>query len=71
MANAYLDPGTGSIIIHALIAGFVGAVFVIKIYRRINKVYADDYEQLMFSGLYNKLVENHLLIPHIETKLIP
>jgi hypothetical protein len=40
-----------------------------KIYRRINKVYADDYEQLMFSGLYNKLVENHLLIPHIETEL--
>ncbi|MBE9480174.1 MAG: class I SAM-dependent methyltransferase [Bacteroidetes bacterium] len=39
-----------------------------KIYRRINKVYADDYEQLMFSGLYNKLVENHLLIPHIETE---
>ena len=33
-ANAYLDPGTGSIIIQALIAGFVGAVFVIKIYYR-------------------------------------
>ncbi len=40
-----------------------------KIYRRINKVYADDYEQLMSSGLYNNLVKNHLLIPHIETKL--
>ncbi len=40
-----------------------------KIYRRINKVYTDDYEELMSSGLYNKLVENHLLIPHIETEL--
>ena len=39
-----------------------------EIYRRINKVYADDYEQLMVSG-YNKLVKNHLLIPHIETEL--
>ena len=39
-----------------------------KIHRLINKVYADDYEQLMCSGLYNKLVENHLLIPHIETE---
>ncbi len=38
-ANAYLDPGTGSIIIQALIAGFVGAVFIIKIYYRKIKIF--------------------------------
>jgi hypothetical protein len=29
---AYLDPGTGSLIIQALIAGIVGVLYVIKIY---------------------------------------
>ena len=29
---AYLDPGTGSMIIQALIAGLVGAAFAIKIF---------------------------------------
>ena len=29
---AYLDPGTGSIILQSLVAGFFGALVVIKIY---------------------------------------
>jgi hypothetical protein len=35
-AYAYIDPITGSIIFQALIAGFVGAVFIIKKY--FNKI---------------------------------
>lgn len=31
-AYAYLDPGTGSIILQGLIAGIVGFLFVIKLY---------------------------------------
>jgi len=30
--HAYIDPGTGSLIIQLLIASFVGALFLIKIY---------------------------------------
>jgi len=32
----------------------------------VNRVYADDYRQLMDSGLYEKLVSARLLIPHEE-----
>ncbi|MFO0992285.1 MAG: hypothetical protein U1E67_10185 [Hyphomicrobiales bacterium] len=31
-AYAYLDPGTGSIILQALIAGVAGSLFVVKAY---------------------------------------
>lgn len=31
-AFAYLDPGTGSLILQMLIAGIVGAMFTIKLY---------------------------------------
>ena len=31
-AYAYLDPGTGSVIIQAIVAGFVGVGITIKIY---------------------------------------
>ncbi|MCK4638398.1 MAG: hypothetical protein KAT33_03165 [Bacteroidales bacterium] len=45
-ASAYLDPGTGSIIIQALIAGFVGAAFVIKIYyKRIKDFFANIFSK--------------------------
>ena len=37
-----------------------------KLYRQINKVYADDYRLLNESGLYDRLVEKGLLIPHTE-----
>ncbi|WP_221031499.1 hypothetical protein [Actomonas aquatica] len=32
MLLAYLDPGTGSIILQAVIAGFMGALFVVKLF---------------------------------------
>jgi ribosomal protein L11 methylase PrmA len=35
-------------------------------YRQINDSYASEYDLLMSSGLYDKLVEKKLLIPHIE-----
>ena len=37
-------------------------------YRQINRVYAPDYTKLMDSGLYARLVEARLLIPHVETQ---
>lgn len=33
-AHAYIDPGTGSVIVQAIIAGVVGALFTIKLYWR-------------------------------------
>lgn len=48
-----------------------GFLFLKKdsIYRQINKSYKNDYEHLMKSGLYSKLVENQLLIPHKEVDM--
>ena len=40
-----------------------------SIYRQVNKLYKDDYDHLMKSGLYNKLVESQLLIPHREVNI--
>lgn len=37
-----------------------------KLIRQINKSYADNYELLMSSGLYDKLIGKELLIPHQE-----
>lgn len=37
-----------------------------KIFRQINHVYKDNYDQLMDSGLYKGLIEEKLLIPHEE-----
>ncbi|MBU1086530.1 MAG: SAM-dependent methyltransferase [Candidatus Omnitrophica bacterium] len=37
-----------------------------SIYRCINKNYQENYEQLISSGLYKKLTEEKLLIPHQE-----
>lgn len=31
-AHAYIDPGTGSVILQALVAGVLGSLFVIKTY---------------------------------------
>jgi hypothetical protein len=31
-AHAYIDPGTGSVILQALVAGVLGSMFVIKAY---------------------------------------
>src|SRR5687768_15819283 len=38
-----------------------------KLYRQVNKQYAEDYELLMDSGLYNELVTKKQLVPHKET----
>jgi hypothetical protein len=37
--------------------------------RQVNQRYADDYELLMSSGLYQALVEKKLLVPHEEVAL--
>src|SRR5262245_61690024 len=42
-----------------------------QIYRQINQVYAAHYTMLRESGLYDKLVSSHLLIPHEEVDLAP
>ena len=41
------------------------------LYRQINKIYREHYDHLMNSGLYEKLVEEGLLIPHKEVDIIP
>ncbi len=41
------------------------------LYRQVNQIYSADYERLMTSGLYDKLVEAGRLIPHTETDLEP
>ena len=49
-AYAYLDPGTGSLIIQMLIAGLVSSIFAIKIYwKKIT-----DYFRRFFSKENNK-----------------
>ena len=37
-----------------------------KIHRQVNRVYGDEYDLLMSSGLYERLVEQRLLISHVE-----
>lgn len=39
------------------------------IYRQVNLIYKDNYELLINSGLYEKLVSSGLLIPHEEVNL--
>tara|TARA_B110000438_G_scaffold294607_1_gene336284 strand:+ start:1540 stop:2931 length:1392 start_codon:yes stop_codon:yes gene_type:complete len=39
------------------------------IHRRINDCYKDDYEQLINSGLYDKLTEQSYLVKHEETDI--
>jgi len=42
-----------------------------SLYRQVNLVYRDNYDLLIQSGLYDKLVQEHLLIPHQEVDLPP
>ncbi len=37
-----------------------------SVYRQVNMVYKENYDHLIESGLYNKLLERGLLIPHTE-----
>ncbi len=39
------------------------------LYRQVNQSYLQDYEHLMESGLYQSLVKEELLIPHVECDL--
>ncbi len=40
-AHAYIDPGTGSLMLQALIGGVAGGLFMIKIYwRRLKEMFA-------------------------------
>jgi len=36
------------------------------IYRQINRIYKDNYDHLMSSGLYSALTASELIVPHIE-----
>lgn len=42
-----------------------------EIFRQINEIYRDDYEALITSGLYDKLVGRGMIVPHEETSLEP
>jgi len=41
------------------------------LYRQVNKVYKENYDHLMQSGLYKKLTASHLLIRHEEIDIPP
>ena len=47
-------------------SGFVFSIGGI-VYRQINNSYRQEYEQLIDSGLYDKLIEKKLIVPHVET----
>lgn len=39
------------------------------IYRQVNKIYKENYDHLINSGLYDNLVDSELLIPHEEVTI--
>ncbi len=41
------------------------------LYRQVNQSYRPDYDRLMESGLYERLVEQGLLVPHQEVDIEP
>lgn len=45
-----------------------GSVFIMedKIYRSVNTIYKDNYDLLMESGLYDKLIKENLIVSHEE-----
>ena len=42
-----------------------------KLYRQVNRVYREDYDCLMDSGLYSTLVSDGLLVEHEEVDVAP
>ncbi|MEJ5223596.1 MAG: hypothetical protein WHV44_04000, partial [Anaerolineales bacterium] len=40
-----------------------------KLFRQVNRKYAPHYDLLISSGLYGKLVEKNLLVPHTEAEV--
>ena len=41
------------------------------LYRQVNRIYKDHYDQLLSSGLYKVLTERGLLVPHDEVDVSP
>jgi ribosomal protein L11 methylase PrmA len=41
------------------------------LYRQVNQAYKPDYDKLMGSGLYEKLVKTRLIVPHEEVDIEP
>jgi hypothetical protein len=41
------------------------------LYRQVNQIYESEYNRLMESGLYEKIVKTDLLIPHTEVDVRP
>lgn len=51
---AYLDPGTGSLILQTIIAGLVGVSFTIKIYwKKIKAFFANHFSKRRINGKDN------------------
>lgn len=50
-----------------------GSIFYEKgeVFRQVNEVYLSHYHHLMTSGLYSRLIEKKLLIPHAEVSKKP
>jgi len=48
-----------------------GFLFFIEneVYRQVNKIYKEDYDHFISSGLHETLVQSGLLIPHLETDM--
>ena len=42
-----------------------------QIFRQINKIYQEDYDRLISSGLYHRLTTSGLLVKHQETQINP
>ena len=42
-----------------------------RLFRQVNLVYKDNYDLLMNSGLYPKLIKKKMLIPHSEVETVP
>lgn len=53
-AYAYLDPGTGSLILQMIIAGLLGASFAIKVYwKKIKAFFANHFSKRQYDGKDN------------------
>jgi ribosomal protein L11 methylase PrmA len=42
-----------------------------SLYRQVNRIYQENYQLLVDTGLYRELVDNNLLIPHEEVEITP
>lgn len=54
-AYAYLDPGTGSLIIQILIAGFLGVSYYIKVnWKKVKNYFAKFFSDKLQKGVDNE-----------------